>query len=63
MPLAMVAEYTWGMCGRAEVAFISAAIGLKLWVKDVVIFSIIIFSTFVFNIVASSGLKGCAFLT
>jgi Kef-type K+ transport system membrane component KefB len=51
-----------GMCGRAEVAFILAAIGLKLEVIDDVIFSIIIFSTFVLNIIASLGLKGCAVL-
>jgi Kef-type K+ transport system membrane component KefB len=51
-----------GMCGRAEVAFILAAIGLKLEVIDDVIFSIIIFSTFILNLFASLGLKGCAIL-
>jgi Kef-type K+ transport system membrane component KefB len=51
-----------GMCGRAEVAFILAAIGLKLEVIDDVIFSIIIFSTFILNLIASLGLKGCASL-
>ena len=51
-----------GMCGRAEVAFILAAIGLKLEVIDDTIFSIIIFSTFILNLIASLGLKGCAIL-
>jgi Kef-type K+ transport system membrane component KefB len=51
-----------GMCGRAEVAFILAAIGLKLEVIDDVVFSIIIFSTFILNLFASLGLKGCAIL-
>lgn len=51
-----------GMTGRAEMAFILAAIGLKLEVLDETVFSILIFSTFVLNIVASIGLKGCAIL-
>ena len=51
-----------GMCGRAEVAFILAAIGLKLEVIDDAIFSILIFSTFILNLIASLGLKGCAVL-
>ena len=50
------------MTGRAEMAFILAAIGLKLEVLDETVFSILIFSTFVLNIVASIGLKGCAIL-
>ncbi len=51
-----------GMCGRAEVAFILAAIGLKLEVINDTIFSILIFSTLILNIIASLGLKECAIL-
>jgi Kef-type K+ transport system membrane component KefB len=51
-----------GMCGRAEVAFILAAIGLKLEIIDDTMFSILVFSTFLLNIFASLGLKGCAIL-
>jgi Kef-type K+ transport system membrane component KefB len=51
-----------GMCGRAEVAFILAAIGLKLEIIDDTMFSILIFSTFILNFIASLGLKGCAVL-
>ncbi len=49
-----------GMVGRAEMAFILAAIGLKYKALDDVVFSILIFSTFVLNIIAGVGLKGCA---
>lgn len=51
-----------GMTGRAEMAFILAAIGLKLGVINDTVFSILIFSTFILNIIASLGLKGCAVL-
>jgi len=51
-----------GMTGRAEMAFILAAIGLKLEVLNETIFSILIVSTFILNIIASIGLKGCAIL-
>jgi Kef-type K+ transport system membrane component KefB len=50
------------MCGRAEVAFILAAIGMKLEIIDDTMFSILVFSTFILNILASLGLKGCALL-
>lgn len=49
-----------GMTGRAEMAFILAAIGLKMKVLDDTLFSILIFSTFILNIFATLGLKGCA---
>lgn len=49
-----------GMIGRAEMAFILAAIGLKLGAIDDTVFSILIFSTFLLNIIASVGLKACA---
>jgi len=51
-----------GMCGRAEMAFILAAIGRNLEVINDTIFSILIFSTFILNIIASLGLKECAVL-
>ena len=51
-----------GMCGRAEVAFILAAIGLELGIIDDAMFSILVFSTFLLNMIASLGLKGCAVL-
>ena len=51
-----------GMCGRAEMAFILAAIGHNLKAIDDATFSILIFSTFVLNFIASFGLKGCAVL-
>lgn len=49
-----------GMIGRAEMSFILAAIGLKLGTLNEAIFSILIFSTFILNIIASAGLKACA---
>ena len=49
-----------GMTGRAEMAFILAAIGLKMNVLDDTLFSILVFSTFILNIFASIGLKWCA---
>jgi len=51
-----------GMTGRAEMAFILAAIGLKMNVLDDTLFSILIFSTFILNVFASIGLKWCAVL-
>jgi Kef-type K+ transport system membrane component KefB len=51
-----------GMVGRAEMAFILAAIGLKLGAIDDAVFSILIFSTFILNIIATFGLKGASVL-
>lgn len=51
-----------GMVGRAEMAFILAAIGLKLEVISDSVFSILVFSTFILNIIASLGLKGASIL-
>jgi Kef-type K+ transport system membrane component KefB len=51
-----------GMVGRAEMAFILAAIGLKLNVISDAVFSILVFSTFILNIIASLGLKGASVL-
>ncbi|PXY03070.1 hypothetical protein DF185_02975 [Marinifilum breve] len=49
-----------GMTGRAEMAFILAAIGQKLQILDNNLFSIIVFSTFILNFFATFGLKYCA---
>ncbi|NOU59149.1 cation:proton antiporter [Marinifilum caeruleilacunae] len=49
-----------GMTGRAEMAFILAAIGQKLQILDNNLFSIIVFSTFLLNFFATFGLKYCA---
>jgi Kef-type K+ transport system membrane component KefB len=51
-----------GMVGRAEMAFILAAIGLKLGAIPDAIFSILVFATFLLNILASIGLKAAAVL-
>lgn len=51
-----------GMVGRAEMAFILAAIGLKLGAISDSVFSILVFSTFILNIIATFGLKGASIL-
>lgn len=51
-----------GMTGRAEMAFILAAIGLKMEVLNDTLFTILVFSTFLLNIFASIGLKWCSVL-
>jgi Kef-type K+ transport system membrane component KefB len=51
-----------GMTGRAEMAFILAAIGLNLSVISDTLFSILIFATFILNFFATFGLKWCAVL-
>jgi Kef-type K+ transport system membrane component KefB len=51
-----------GMTGRAEMAFILAAIGLNLNVISDTRFSILIFATFILNFFATFGLKWCAVL-
>jgi Kef-type K+ transport system membrane component KefB len=49
-----------GMTGRAEMAFILAAVGQKMEILDDNLFSIIVFSTFLLNFFASFALKYCA---
>ena len=51
-----------GMCGRAEMAFVLASLGLSLGAIDEKIFSVLIFTTFTLNILTSVGLKGCSLL-
>jgi Kef-type K+ transport system membrane component KefB len=49
-----------GMCGRAEMAFVLASIGLSMGTIDTKVFSVLIFTTFLLNIFASAGLWGVA---
>lgn len=49
-----------GMCGRAEMAFILASIGLSTGAIDGQVFSILLLVTFLLNLFASSGLTACA---
>ena len=51
-----------GMCGRAEIAFILASLGLSLQAIDNEVFSVLIFTAFLLNIFTPVGLKGCAIL-
>lgn len=49
-----------GMCARAEMAVILASLGLTMGVLDTKIFSILIFTTFLLNMITPVGLKICA---
>jgi Kef-type K+ transport system membrane component KefB len=49
-----------GMCGRAEMAFILASIGLGMGVLDGEVFSVLIFTCFLLNLMTPLGLKGIA---
>ena len=49
-----------GMCGRAEMAFILASLGLSLGAIDSATFSVLIITTFILNIFTIAGLKVCA---
>ncbi len=51
-----------GMCGRAEMSFILASLGLSMGLLDDKIFSVLIFAAFLLNMFTSVGLKGCAIL-
>lgn len=46
-----------GMCGRAEIAFILASLGLGMGFFEAEVFSVIIFSAFLLNILTTIGLK------
>lgn len=48
------------MCGRAEMAFVLASLGLSLSLFDKEVFSAVIFTTFLLNILTPIGLKICA---
>ena len=49
-----------GMCGRAEMAFILASLGLQSGAIDTTTFSVLIVTTFLLNIFTIIGLKWCA---
>ena len=49
-----------GMMGRAEMAFVLAALGLSMNAISEDVFSILIFVTFLMNMLAIIGLKVCA---
>jgi Kef-type K+ transport system membrane component KefB/Trk K+ transport system NAD-binding subunit len=51
-----------GMCGRAELAMILAALALAQGAIDPSIFSVLIFTMFVLNLFTPLALKGCAVL-
>ncbi len=51
-----------GMCGRAEMAFILASLGLSMGAIDTRVFSVLIFTTFLLNMLTPAGLKWCATL-
>ncbi len=49
-----------GMCGRAEMAFVLASLGLSLGMFDATLFSVVIFTTFLLNMITPTGLAACA---
>lgn len=51
-----------GMCGRAEMAFILAALALAQGAIDQATFSVLIFTAFLLNLFTPLALKGCAVL-
>ena len=51
-----------GMCGRAELAMILAALALAQGAIDPSIFSVLIFTMFVLNLFTPLALKGCSML-
>ena len=51
-----------GMCGRAEIAFILAALALAQGAIDQSIFTTLIFTAFLLNLFTPLALKGCAIL-
>ena len=51
-----------GMCGRAEMAFILAALALAQGVVDQGTFTILILTAFLLNLFTPLGLKGCSVL-
>ena len=49
-----------GMCGRAEMAFVLASLGLSIGAIDETAFSVLIFTTFLLNLITPVGLKACS---
>jgi Kef-type K+ transport system membrane component KefB len=63
-------HFTWlesltvgaGMCGRAEMAFILASVGIDLGILNNELFSVLVFTAFLLNLLTPLMLKGCAVL-
>ncbi|NOQ77012.1 MAG: hypothetical protein GQ475_04315 [Methylococcaceae bacterium] len=61
-------HFTWiesltigvGHCARAEMAFIIASLGIEMGALDKNVFSVIVFTAFLLNLVTPLMLKGCA---
>ncbi len=51
-----------GHCARAEMAFIIAALGIEMGALDKNIFSVVVFTAFLLNLITPLMLKGCAAL-
>ncbi len=49
-----------GMCGRAEMAFVLASLGFSMGVIGEAVFSVVIATTFLLNLITPLGLKICA---
>ena len=49
-----------GMCGRAEMAFVLSSLGMGLGVFDNRVFSVVIFTTFLLNLLTPAGMMACA---
>jgi Kef-type K+ transport system membrane component KefB len=63
-------NFTWlesltigvGHCARAEMAFIIASLGIEMGALDKNIFSVLVFTAFLLNLITPLMLKGCASL-
>lgn len=63
-------HFTWlesltigaGMCGRAEMAFILASVGIDMGILKSELFSVLVFTAFLLNLLTPLMLKGCAVL-
>jgi Kef-type K+ transport system membrane component KefB len=51
-----------GMCGRAEMAFVLASLGMSIGALDAQVFSVLVFTIFLLTLITPVGLKGCAVL-
>ena len=49
-----------GMCGRAEMAFVLASLGLSMGLIDNEVFSALLFTAFLLNVLTPIGLLACA---
>ncbi|RLA22040.1 MAG: hypothetical protein DRQ62_08565 [Gammaproteobacteria bacterium] len=68
--MAKLKDFTWaealtigvGHCARAEMAFIIASLGIEMGALDKNVFSVIVFTAFILNLLTPLMLKGCAIL-